>query len=200
MKRVATRLDLLREMPKKMVMAELGVFEGTFSREIIRVCDPSELHLVDLWKRSRSPDSTNLRIKRLKRFGMWRAKRSIQREYKDDARVRIHQGFTTEVMSDFPDDYFDFVYVDASHKYENVKADLELSYSKVRAGGYICGHDYQYFVDGKDTLMHGGLRQAVDEFCAEKDLAIDILTSPGLTITDNSLSYCILNVKHYSGE
>lgn len=195
MKRVATRLDLLAELPKKMVMAELGVFEGVFSREIVRICGPSELHLIDLWKRSRSPDSTNLKIKRLKRFGMWRAKRAIQKEYKDDARVRLHQGLTTEVMAEFPDDYFDFVYVDASHKYENVMADLLLSYLKVCDGGYICGHDYQYFVDGKDSLMYEGLRQAVDEFCAEKGLAIGILTSPGATITDNSLSYCIPNVK-----
>ena len=106
MKRVATRMDLLAELPKQMVMAELGVFEGAFSR------------------------------------------------------VRLHQGFTTEVLGTFPDDYFDFVYVDASHKYQNVKADLLLSYSEVRDGGYICGHDCQYVVDGKDTHFYEGLRHS----------------------------------------
>jgi hypothetical protein len=36
----------------------------------------------------------------------------------------------------------DFVYIDANHKYDAVKKDLELWYPKVRKGGVFAGHDY----------------------------------------------------------
>ncbi len=195
LERVTDRAAILESLPKGIKMAELGVFEGVFSREMLRICEPSELHLIDLWKSSRSPDASHMTIKRLKRFGMWRTFRRIKREHRGDPRVQIHRGFTTEVLARFPDDHLDFVYVDASHKYENVKADLELSRVKVRNGGFICGHDYQFFVGGEDSLRYVGLRRAVDEFCEENGLSIATLTLPGSTITDNSLSYCIVNRK-----
>lgn len=42
----------------------------------------------------------------------------------------------------YPDDFFDIVYIDASHEYESVLADIRAWYPKVKAGGYICGDDY----------------------------------------------------------
>lgn len=43
---------------------------------------------------------------------------------------------------DYPDDFFDIVYIDASHDYEAVKNDIEHWIKKVKKGGYICGDDY----------------------------------------------------------
>jgi cephalosporin hydroxylase len=37
---------------------------------------------------------------------------------------------------------FDFVYIDAGHTYEEVKADIESWLPRVKIGGYIGGHDY----------------------------------------------------------
>ncbi len=42
----------------------------------------------------------------------------------------------------FADNYFDFVFVDASHKYEPTKADIRLWYHKIKVGGVLAGHDY----------------------------------------------------------
>ena len=42
----------------------------------------------------------------------------------------------------FEDEFFDIVYIDGSHEYEHVKADIEAWLPKVRKGGYICGDDY----------------------------------------------------------
>jgi hypothetical protein len=185
------RLALLESLPKGMVMAELGVFEGMFSDEIFRRCAPKELHLVDLWRKSRSPDATHLKVKKLKWLGMWRAKRRIQRRYRQEPRVRVHQGDTAAVLGAFPDNYFDFVYVDADHSYAGVRRDLEVAFQKVKNGGYICGHDFTEVLDGVDTRRNPGVRRAVEEFCEAHGLEINFLTMPSPTITDRCLTYGI---------
>jgi predicted O-methyltransferase YrrM len=47
----------------------------------------------------------------------------------------------------------DWVFIDASHDYENVLADINAWYPKVKKGGIISGHDFP----------HGPVRQAVTE-------------------------------------
>lgn len=54
----------------------------------------------------------------------------------------------------FPDNHFDFVFIDASHKYEWTKADIRCWYPKIKEGGILAGHDY---------LAHPEVRRAVDE-------------------------------------
>lgn len=40
------------------------------------------------------------------------------------------------------DESIDLVYIDATHKYESVLADINAWYPKIRQGGVISGHDY----------------------------------------------------------
>ncbi len=42
----------------------------------------------------------------------------------------------------FKDSFFDFVFIDASHRYELTKADIRLWYHKIKEGGILAGHDY----------------------------------------------------------
>ena len=39
---------------------------------------------------------------------------------------------------------FDIVWIDADHSYESVARDIDLYHNKVRGGGIICGHDYDW--------------------------------------------------------
>jgi hypothetical protein len=55
----------------------------------------------------------------------------------------------------FEDEFFDIVYIDGSHEYEHVKADIKAWLPKVRKGGYICGDDY--------STGWQGVVKAVDE-------------------------------------
>lgn len=59
----------------------------------------------------------------------------------------------------FEDKSLDFVFIDASHQYENVKDDIITWLPKVKNGGIIAGHDY--YVAGYDYFP--GVKQAVNE-------------------------------------
>ena len=45
---------------------------------------------------------------------------------------------------DFPDNYFDYVYIDGGHDYDIVKKDLNAWYPKVKDLGILGGHDSVY--------------------------------------------------------
>src|SRR5262249_30222670 len=76
-----------------------------------------------------------------------------------DRRVVIHRANSADTLPSFPDEYFDWVYIDGNHLFEFVRNDLELSFRKVKVGGYVAGDDY---FDG--GWWRGGVKRAVDEF------------------------------------
>lgn len=43
----------------------------------------------------------------------------------------------------FPDNSVEFVFIDAAHDYESVKTDILTWLTKVKPGGWLCGHDYE---------------------------------------------------------
>lgn len=55
---------------------------------------------------------------------------------------------------------FEFVYIDAAHDYDSVKADIHAWWPIVKIGGYIGGHDY--------SESWPGVVRAVDEFFSDK--------------------------------
>jgi hypothetical protein len=47
----------------------------------------------------------------------------------------------------FSDEYFDLVYIDASHWYDDVIFDIKTWLPKIKKGGYLTGHDYVLGID-----------------------------------------------------
>ena len=74
------------------------------------------------------------------------------------------QKLSVEAAQDYDDESIDFVFLDASHDYENVKNDLIAWYPKIKKGGTFGGHDYGY--------AWTGVMQAVDEFTVSKTLTV----------------------------
>lgn len=71
-----------------------------------------------------------------------------------------------EAVKLYEDNSLDFVFIDASHDYENVKQDINLWYPKVKSKGMIAGHDY--------TQSWSGVIKAVDEFVDQKNYNLTI--------------------------
>lgn len=66
----------------------------------------------------------------------------------------------------FPDVHFDFVFIDASHKYEFTKADIRLWYRKIKENGILAGHDFNA-EEGAEVL------QAVNEVIPANALKLE---------------------------
>jgi predicted O-methyltransferase YrrM len=148
--------------------AEIGVGSGMFSEIILAYSSITTLYSIDAWQampRNEYRDICNdtgvahaarkrAAESRLARFG---------------ARSAIMQCRSPEAAGLFADASLDFVYIDANHAYEAVRADLAAWWPKVRAGGIFAGHDY---LNG--TLPQGvfGVRQAVNEHAARTGAAV----------------------------
>lgn len=142
-------------------MAEIGVAFGDFSEQILKICLPKKLYLIDCWDD--------------KRFGAGAAlvREKFQQEIAE-GRVEIRQGYSTEKLAEFADGELDWVYIDTVHDYETTKKELELCAEKVKAGGYICGHDYMKF--NVYLRYDYGVYDAVNEFAVNNGWEFIYLT------------------------
>lgn len=70
--------------------------------------------------------------------------------------VNLIKGESLDIVSNYEDNSLDFVFIDASHDYDSVMADLEAWYPKVKNGGLFAGDDYMQ--------NWPGVIKAVDEF------------------------------------
>jgi hypothetical protein len=170
MRIIETRNELLNLFEKNIKVCEIGVFKGEFSKLLIDTLNPNELHLIDLFEGmmcSGDKDGNNIVWTNLKD-----EYDKIVKLYNNNKNIIIHKGNSYDILNTLEDEYLDLIYIDGDHTYNGVKNDLNISYKKVKDGGYICGHDYT-------SQMFEGVVRAVDEFCEEKKLKIEYLTKDG---------------------
>jgi predicted O-methyltransferase YrrM len=157
------RVKLLDRLRKNAVVAELGVNKGEFSELILSHTSPKKLHLIDIWGSERYNEQLM---------------RQVQTKFATQIQgniVEINRGLSTEVVSNFPDGYFDWIYIDTAHSYTVTKAELEMYAPKITPGGIIAGHDY---VMGNWTSdIRYGVMEAVYEFCVKHQWEIVYITS-----------------------
>lgn len=167
-RRAAKRDFVLRAMPRNAVCGEVGVFAGSFSVRILAITQPARLHLIDPWivhsrsatheciaegHSSAGADAPNIQYEMVCTAVAPALAAGV---------AIMHRSFSFAAAGQFPDAYFDWVYIDASHEYEDVKRDLDSFLPKVKLGGWIAGDDY-----GRRGSWNNGVQVAVDEFVAD---------------------------------
>lgn len=174
---ITDRIELLKRLPAEGVVAELGVANGDYSAEILNINRPKCLHLIDVWDSQRYNEGLLANIKN---------KFSKQIEL---GQVQIHRQYSQLAIVDFPDCYFDWVYIDTTHSYKQTRLELELLANKVKPGGIIAGHDYLMgnWVDGYKY----GVIEAVHEFCISHHYRFKYLT---MDLTENQ-SFAIEKIR-----
>ena len=115
------RKRLLRIIPKDTIGIEIGVWMGEFTGQLLHYVKPSRLHLVDPWiyqngfaKYFPSDGQKHLDIM----YG------DVAKSYGHLHNVIIHREKSEEIVSVFPDEYFDWLYIDGDHSEPGVYQDL----------------------------------------------------------------------------
>ena len=57
-------------------------------------------------------------------------------------KLRHVNELSKDAVSFFPDEYFDWIYIDGLHTYEGVNDDVQLFWPKLSPGGLFSGHDF----------------------------------------------------------
>ena len=156
------RQELLEELPKGGIIAELGVDDGDFSQRIFDTNQPKVLHLVDKWSGVRYHEGKYLAVN--EKFG-----KEIE-----NGQVVIHRKLSTEAAEVFADESLDWVYIDTSHSYEVTRDELLVYSKKVKPGGIMAGHDYS-MGNWVKTFRYGVI-EAVHEFCVNHGWELIYLT------------------------
>lgn len=127
------------------VGAEIGVFAGDYSMVLWKHMPKLRLYGVDNWKSNNWKKGMDLCIER----------------YTKNGGVLIHSD-SVSAANFIEDKSLDFVYIDASHYFDDVIMDLITWSKKVKKGGVISGHDYERGNGYKSR--RDGVREAVEVY------------------------------------
>jgi len=160
---------ILRRLKPGAALAEVGVLIGALSELILRQRpDVTLLLMVDNWQTVDQQPAA------------YKATRDIHALHSDPARVASHRAQAEARAALFPgrarimamesaaaaqlvpDHSLDLVFIDADHSFEGVSIDIAAWLPKLRAGGWIGGHDYR----NPDPAFRFGVDRAVDEWAA----------------------------------
>ncbi len=159
-KRDRVRGRLLESLPKGGRVAEVGVWEGNFSRRILEICQPAELHLIDPWMYQ--PEFPNTGFGKRKNEDLMEQKyREVVAAFADDPRVTIHRAMSDVALAGFADGHLDWVYLDGNHNAPFIDADIALSLQKVKPDGLITGDDFNWMSDAQGAPVKRAVEAAV---------------------------------------
>ena len=116
------RTHILEHMPKAAIVAELGTQKGLNAQDISHICEPKELHLFDL------------------KYDLF--VHDAHRERLDNKTTILHEGDSSTLLSEFDDEFFDWIYIDGDHSYPGVIKDIQVAEKKIKANGYLIFNDY----------------------------------------------------------
>jgi hypothetical protein len=143
---------------------EIGAWKGTsvayLGVELINLNKKNTiLHCIDIWEGSEQYDNDISVITG-----------TLYNEFLNNIKPLQDNGLTIKPVKDkselcyqnYPDKFFEFIYVDGSHYYEDVKKDIELYLPKLKSNGIFAGHDWQ----------SPEVRQAVEETIGLSDIQL----------------------------
>lgn len=142
---LADRYELVRRLKSDAVVAEIGVWRGDFADYLMQFVKPRELHLIDI-------DFKRFKVR--ERFASVAGNSPI-----------FHEADSVDVLGSFDDEYFDWIYVDAGHSFDEVWRDADVARRKVKRGGTLVFNDYIFW--SHTEARPYGVVQVVNKLCVE---------------------------------
>jgi predicted O-methyltransferase YrrM len=126
-------IDLIEEFPNNTVMAEIGCFAGESTLIFYQSGKIEKLYAIDPWENNwrDTPDVSKCDMKLVEKLFDERINNT------DIVKLKMTMDEAVQLLPEL-----DVIYIDGNHDYDYVLNDIELSLTKIKNGGIICGHDY----------------------------------------------------------
>lgn len=155
-------------------MAEIGVFRGKMSAELLSRVNKLFLYMVDNWL------DEALQPTHYRETGDYHAHLNAARQshnkrkaleataFAESRREVLHME-SAEAAARVPDGSLDLVFLDGDHSYFGVRSDIDTWLPKLRPGGWLGGHDY-----GHTGKYEFGVERAVDEAVSQNGWVLEL--------------------------
>jgi len=138
--------QLLREAGLNGRLMEVGVWKGE-GLALLGAAEADELIGIDIFEDLHYSSGDE----------RWKMCCDVIAKMKETTHARLIKARSDQAWMEFESLSFDFIYIDADHRYDGIKKDIALYWPLVKKGGILAGHDYKV----KGTC---GVIQAVNEF------------------------------------
>jgi hypothetical protein len=177
-----TRYDIYKILSLTNVqkICEVGVDHGWNLTNLCK-CKPKLAVAIDIW------DEVSYYDFYTKEFHERNYKEIIRRSLEENRCILPIRMDSIKAADIFPDEFFEFIYIDAAHDYNSVSKNIKAYWSKLATGRYLAGHDY--FDGFKDILpeklrlpkdhpiirLEFGVKSAVDEFASSVGSKVEVI-------------------------
>jgi predicted O-methyltransferase YrrM len=164
---------ILNELNKEsLTIAEIGVYKGRgtamWNVELINSGISYEYYAIDHFlgsnEHEKGVDYYNITLENLKPV---------------IHKINLIKNDSLSESKNYDNEYFDVVYIDASHEYEYVKNDILSWLPKVKKGGIICGDDYvgawPGVIQAVDEVFGDGFTVGISDFVYTKSYRVNII-------------------------
>jgi len=134
---------------KNLIGVEIGVYDGKNALDMLKRLNIKKLYLIDPYTVYEDEYFTPSKNKK----DLIKAKIKAKKRLSKYLNVEFIYKKSEDVKNEIPNN-LDFVYIDGSHKYEEVIKDINFYYPKVKIGGVFAGHD----------IGQRGVNKAIFEF------------------------------------
>lgn len=146
---------------KPLIGAEIGVRAGENTLNIVKSEFIGKLYLIDHYEAHVESSGIEITKEQQKDF-YYKMFKNLHPYIDKLVFVSVASDFASTL---FEDGYFDFVYIDAGHKYDEVQKDMSLWLPKVKYNGILCGHDF-------NNVSTPEVAKAVKDFCSARNLPV----------------------------
>jgi hypothetical protein len=167
--RLKARRWILRYPKRGGIGAEVGVYRGHFSELLIDVLKPTKIYLVDPWTKLGEYFYIKGAYGNRGKMPTRVARREVELRTARFANVDIKfvEGYFLEEIGSITEK-LDWIYIDATHKYEAVVKDLQAASTLLKPDGVILGDDWA----PSPWVVHHGVFRAAQEFCRMTDYQV----------------------------
>jgi len=153
-------------------IAEIGVGSGDNALDMLSNIDVSMIYLVDPYIEYCDHDSCtpeDAKEKTQEQQDATYTEMTLKIE-QFASKTTIVKKASVEAAADYANGFFDYVYIDGCLSTASVANDIAAWWQKVKTGGVIAGHDYNFYP---------GVKTSVDAFVAANGLSLNLSNAEG---------------------